>query len=252
MSKFVVGTSKPLLRNICSPRVVWKRTFNINLFPSDLRCIDHPERFSIQTNQRHFSDGNVTSAHRVEKDTEALNKMDGDESNEDGTPEIQYTSEDKLKIQELENEIKEIKDQLLRALAEQENIRRIAKRDVDNARSFAVSSFAKSLLDTSDNLTRAMDAVPEAYRSDKENHPVLATLFEGIQMIDDGLTKAFNKNGLKKYAFVGEKFDPNLHEALFEYPDPNMESGSIGQVMKPGFLLNNRVLRPAEVGVIKK
>eukprot|EP01083_Nonionella_stella_P031619 86591_1 len=118
-----------------------------------------------------------------------------------------------------------MKDQFLRSLAEQENIRGIAKRDVENARQFAVTSFAKSLLDTSDNLTRAMDAVPEELRKDTENHPVLATLYEGIQMTDDGLTKALAKNKLSKFGAAGDKFDPNLHEALFEYPDENMEAG---------------------------
>jgi len=164
------------------------------------------------------------------------------------TPEAEKPSRE----QELEAQVKELKDQLLRSLAEQENTRRIAKRDVEAARSFAVSSFAKSLLDTSDNLTRAMEAVPEQYRSDTQNHPVLATLFEGIKMTDENLTKAFEKNGLKRFGKVGDKFDPNLHEALFEYPDPDRMEGTVGQVMKVGFVLNERVIRPAEVGVIKK
>lgn len=151
----------------------------------------------------------------------------------------------------LEKEIKDLKDNLLRSLAEQENTRRIASRDVASAKQFAITSFAKSLLDTSDNLSRALDAVPEELRHDHENHPVLANLYEGISMTNEGLDKAFAKNGLKKFGAVGEKFDPNLHEALFEYPDPNGEAGSIGQVMKVGFMLNERVVRPAEVGVVK-
>lgn len=155
------------------------------------------------------------------------------------------------KIAELEQQVKDLKDNLLRSLAEQENTRRIAKRDVEQARSFAISSFAKSLLDTSDNLSRALDAVPEDLRHDHDNHPVLANLYEGITMTDDGLTKAFAKNKLIKFGAVGEKFDPNKHEALFEYPDPNVEAGNIGQVMKTGFSLNDRVIRPAEVGVVK-
>jgi molecular chaperone GrpE len=150
---------------------------------------------------------------------------------------------------QLELEVKKLKDQLLRSLAEQDNTRRIAKRDVEAAKNFAVSSFAKSLLDTSDNLTRALAAVPE---EEKEKNPVLATLYEGIQMTDVGLIKAFEKNGLIKFGEVGEPFDPNKHEALFEYPNPEQEPGTIGQVMKSGFVLNDRVLRPAEVGVIKK
>lgn len=214
--------------------------------PSIVQHFEVPRISAIQVLSRRYFSGEPSSNSKDEKKEE-------EESNHQNHDDTEVSAPDEVsKIKELENQIKETKDQLLRALAEQENIRRIAKKDVDNARSFAVSSFAKSLLDTSDNLTRAMDAVPEAYRSDKEKHPVLATLYEGIQMIDDGLTKAFNKNGLRKYGSVGEKFDPNLHDALFEYPDPNMEAGSIGQVMKPGFKLNERVIRPAEVGVIKK
>ena len=161
------------------------------------------------------------------------------------------TSEEATKIADLESQIKDLKDNLLRSLAEQENTRRIAQRDVANAKSFAISSFAKSLLDTSDNLTRALDAVPEDLRHDHENHPVLANLYEGITMTDDGLTKAFAKNGLVKFGEKGDKFDPNIHEALFEYPDPEGEPGNVGQVMKVGFMLNKRVVRPAEVGVVK-
>ena len=154
--------------------------------------------------------------------------------------------------QELEKEVKDLKDKLLRSLAEQENTRTIAKRDVASAKSFAVTSFAKSLLDTSDNLSRAMESVPEEYRADTDNHPVLATLYEGIKMTDENLLKAFQKNGLVRYGAVGDKFDPSEHDALFEYPDPNLEVGTVGQVMKAGFKLNDRVIRAAEVGVIKK
>lgn len=118
-------------------------------------------------------------------------------------------------IADLEQQVKDLKDNLLRSLAEQENTRRIAKRDVEQARSFAISSFAKSLLETSDNLSRALDAVPEELRHDHDHHPVLATLYEGITMTDDGLTKAFTKNGLEKFGVAGEKFDPNLHEGEF-------------------------------------
>ena len=155
------------------------------------------------------------------------------------------------RVAELEQQVKDLKDNLLRSLAEQENTRRIAKRDVEQTRSFAISSFAKSLLETSDNLSRALNAVPEDLRHDHENHPVLANLYEGISMTEEGLTKAFAKNGLTKFGEAGEKFDPNKHEALFEYLDPNGTPGNIGQVMKVGFMLNNRVIRPAEVGVVK-
>ncbi len=190
---------------------------------------------------RSFSD---KVAPEDEKKVEEEAKAKGVENEENST-------EGPSEVEKLEAQVKELKDQLLRSYAEQENIRRIAKTDVENARAFAISSFAKSLLDTSDNLTRALDAVPEEYRQDKENHAVLATLFEGIKMTDDGLTKAFAKNGLKKFGEPGDKFDPNKHDALFEYVDDKMNAGTIGQVMKVGFSLKDRVIRPAEVGVIK-
>mmetsp|Transcript_8247 Transcript_8247/g.10324 ORF Transcript_8247/g.10324 Transcript_8247/m.10324 type:complete len:258 (+) Transcript_8247:50-823(+) len=194
------------------------------------------------SNVRAFSDKSSDEGENNDEAKPSENEESTDENSKEEEP---------TEIEKLEAQVKEMKDQLLRSYAEQENIRRIAQKDVSNAKAFAISSFAKSLLDTSDNLTRALDAVPEEYREDKENHAVLATLFEGIKMTDDGLTKAFEKNGLKKFGVVGDKFDPNKHEALFEYPDNNMEAGTIGQVMKVGFSLKDRVIRPAEVGVIK-
>ena len=198
---------------------------------------------------RGFSDKSIDE--EAKKDVKDEESNDTESSSKEGDNEKSEKEEGPSEIEKLQAEVKEMKDQLLRSYAEQENIRRIAKKDVDNAKAFAITSFAKSLLDTSDNLTRALDAVPEEYREDKENHAVLATLFEGIKMTDDGLTKAFAKNGLTKFGAVGDKFDPNMHEALFEYQDDNMEAGSIGQVMKVGFSLKERVIRPAEVGVVK-
>lgn len=200
---------------------------------------------------RFFSD-NSKATEKEEAAAPEPKEEEEAESSEGGENEESKLSPEEEKIAELEQQVKDIKDQLLRSLAEQENTRRIAKRDVDSAKNFAVTSFAKSLLDTSDNLSRALEAVPEEFRADKENHAVLATLYEGIQMTDAGLTKAFVKNGLVKYGDAGEVFDPNKHEALFEYPDPNGTPGTVGQVMKMGFTLNDRVIRPAEVGVIKK
>jgi len=160
--------------------------------------------------------------------------------------------EQEKQIVDLQQQIKDMNDRLLRSFAEQENTRKIAQRDVSKAKNFAVQSFAKSLLDTSDNLSRALEAVPEEFRADKENYAVLANLYEGIVMTDQGLTKAFEKNGLKSFGVPGEVFDPNRHEALYEYPDPSGTPGTVGQVMKSGFSLNDRVVRPAEVGVVKK
>lgn len=195
------------------------------------------------------SDEKSTSSQSPTEETETSepSESDGNDSTEEETP--SETLEEKL-----QSEVTKLKDQLLRALAEQENIRRIARRDVDNSKSFAVASFAKSLLDTSDNLSRALEAVPEEHRSGGSggDNPVLANLYEGIEMTDKGLTKAFEKNGLVKFGEAGDVFDPNRHEALFEYVEEGKDVGTVGEVMKVGFELNSRVIRPAEVGVVKK
>ena len=193
-----------------------------------------------------FSDNKGTAEKEVNEETAAEENAADTAAEEESSPE-----EDSREIQ-LERQVIELKDQLLRSLAEQENTRRIAKRDVEAARNFAIKSFAKSLLDTSDNLSLALDAVPEELRADKDGHPVLANLYEGIKMTQLGLNKAFEQNGLAGYGEVGDLFDPSHHDALFQYSDPNLENGTIGQVMKKGFFLNKRVLRPAEVGVVKK
>jgi len=152
--------------------------------------------------------------------------------------------------EKLQAEVKALRDQLLRSLAEQENTRTIARKDVDSARNFAIKSFAKSLLEVSDNLQRALGSVDE---SELETNKALSNLHEGIKMTNDGLAKAFQSNGVTKYCEEpGDSFDPESMNALMEYPDPSKESGTVGQVIKAGFMLNQRVLRPAEVGVVKK
>lgn len=188
-----------------------------------------------------------------ETSTEKGNDDEKEENNNNNDDTKAKAVQDLTVEEKLVAQVKDLKDQLLRSLAEQENTRRIAKRDVESARSFAVSSFAKSMLDTSDNLSRAMAAVDlESTTKEDDASTALRTLYEGIQMTDAGLTKAFVKHGLKNFGKVGEVFDPNKHEALFEYADDAAKPGTVGQIMKVGFELNGRVIRSAEVGVIKK
>lgn len=200
----------------------------------------------MAASRRWLSDKTATAAAEEEEAPKAAAAQDG------AKQDTEQAAASPSREEELQAEVKDLNDKLKRSLAEQENTRRIAQVDVDRASQFAIKSFAKALLDTSDNLTRALDAVPEEMRRDKENHAVLANLYEGIDMTHRGLMKAFESNGLVKFGQEGESFDPNKHEALYKYVDPEKEEGTIGQLMKPGFMLHNRVLRPAEVGVIKK
>jgi len=155
------------------------------------------------------------------------------------------------KIADLEEQLSAKHDQVLRALAEADNARRRASLDVENAHKFAVGKFAKSLLDVADNLSRAADAVPEDVRSSDEQ-PTLKALYEGVVMTETVLLKTFEQHGLVKIWPMDEKFDPNLHDALFEMPDPSKEPGTVGHVTSAGFLLHDRCIRPAGVGIVSK
>lgn len=219
-------------------------SMNSNLFPIHIDTVRQSqiEWFSDKSNNESTMESEATKVDDEASQTKEETTVDSGE----------VVDESVKKILELEAKVKELNDRLLRSLAEQDNTRRIAKRDVEEARQFAVKSFAKSMLDVADNLERALKAVPEAMQKDKEAHPVLVTLYEGIEMTEKGLNKTFESNQLVKYGKVGEVFDPNIHSALFEYVDPEQTPGTVGQVIKPGFYLNRRVLRPAEVGVVKK
>jgi molecular chaperone GrpE len=162
------------------------------------------------------------------------------------------------KEDELNAQIKALKDQLLRSYAEQENIRHIARNDVQAANSFAIKKFAKSLLDVADNLDRALDTVgkddnQQQQQEQKPKSPEFESFYQGIELTKIGLVKALESNGVTAYCEEpGDVFNPEQHEALLEYPDPTATPGTIGQVVKKGYMLNGRVLRPAEVGVVKK
>ncbi|KAF1327027.1 hypothetical protein FI667_g7940, partial [Globisporangium splendens] len=154
-------------------------------------------------------------------------------------------------VEELKAKNQELNDRLLRALADAENVRRISRVDVNNAREFAISKFAKSLLDVSDNLKRAHESISIEELHPDHTLPAIKTLHEGVVMTDAQLQKVFREFNINQVGAVGDKFDPNVHDALFEYEDATKEAGSIGQLMKVGYLLNSRCIRPAQVGVVK-
>ncbi|KAE9011529.1 hypothetical protein PR003_g15454 [Phytophthora rubi] len=168
-------------------------------------------------------------------------------------PAAELTEAEKLQkqVEELTTKNKDMNDRLLRALADAENVRRISRVDVSNAREFAISKFAKSLLDVSDNLKRAHESIDiEALQPEKQLDAI-KVLHEGVVMTENQLQKVFREFKINQVGAVGDKFDPNMHDALFEYEDATKEAGSIGQLMKTGYLLNERVIRPAQVGVVK-
>lgn len=145
-------------------------------------------------------------------------------------------------------EAAQLKDQLLRALAEIENTRRRAERDREDTAKFAVSNFARDMLAVADSLTRAVASVPA---DAKAGNTALATLLEGVELTDRQLASLFEKHGIQRLAPLDQAFDPNLHQAMFEVPGTGKPAGTVVQVLQPGFTIQGRLLRPALVGVAK-
>lgn len=149
----------------------------------------------------------------------------------------------------LEAQVAELRDKFLRAVAETENVRKRAEREIADERVYGVTGFARDILVVADNLVRTLDAVAAEARSSAEG-PVKA-LLEGVELTDRELQKALAKNGIRRIDPQGEKFDPNFHQAVFEMPDANVPAGMVAQVIQPGYAIGSRVLRPAMVGVSK-
>ena len=142
----------------------------------------------------------------------------------------------------------ELKDQVLRLAAEMENLRRRTARDVADARSYSVANFARDMLQVSDNLNRALQAIPEGAR---EKDTGLNALAEGVEMTERAMMAALERNGVKKIEPEGQKFDPNFHQAMFEIPNTDVPNNTVQQVVQAGYVIGDRVLRPAMVGVSK-
>ncbi len=147
-----------------------------------------------------------------------------------------------------EERIKELEERLKRSIAEQENLRKRMEREKADTAKYAIANFAREVLGIADNIQRAIDAVPKDAAA---NDAALKTFLEGIEVTERELHKAMERHGIAKLNPEGEKFDPNYHQAMFEIPTADMPSGMVMQVVQPGYLLEDRVLRPALVGVSK-
>ena len=146
-------------------------------------------------------------------------------------------------------ELAEAKDKVLRTLAEMENLRRRTTREVADARAYGIAGFARDVLDIADNLQRALDAVPPEARESADAG--LKSLIEGVELTERSLHATMEKNGVRKFDPTGEKFNPNFQQAMYEIPDPSVPAGTVLQVVQQGYMIGERVLRPALVGVSK-
>lgn len=167
------------------------------------------------------------------------------ESESEGRPAAELSADDRLVA--LETELAEQKDRLLRALAETENVRRRAQREREDASKYAVAGFAKDLLSAADNLRRALDSLPKREAKDERTRSLLA----GVAATERELLGVFERHGIKRIDPLGERFDHNFHQAIFEADRADQPSGTIVEVLQPGYILHDRLLRPAMVGVAK-
>jgi molecular chaperone GrpE len=147
----------------------------------------------------------------------------------------------------LEAEKADLKDKLLRTLAEMENLRRRTEKDVADAKAYAVTNFAKDMVGAADNLRRALESLPADIRVMAD--AAVKGMVDGVELTERDLIKTLERHGVKRLDPIGQKFDPNLHQAIFEAPDPAIAKGAVMQVVQSGFTIGGRVLRPALVGV---
>jgi molecular chaperone GrpE len=152
-------------------------------------------------------------------------------------------------VAEAKREAAEFKDKLLRTLAEMENLRKRTEREVFDARLYGIAGFARDVLAVADNMHRALDAIgPDLRESDDAK---VKALIEGVELTERELLKTLEKNGVKKFSPQGEKFDPNLHQAMYEVPTSDLPPGLVADVIQAGYMIGERVLRPAMVAVSK-
>ena len=152
------------------------------------------------------------------------------------------------RIVELEGELAQMRDQTLRALAEAENLRKRAERQLEDAHRYAVTGFARDILSIGDNLERALESIPDDRRGE---HELLQTLLEGVIAVQNDFLSALAAHKIERLDPSGEPFDPNLHEAMYEIEDTDTPAGTIAQVLEPGYVLHGRTLRAAKVGITK-
>ena len=152
-------------------------------------------------------------------------------------------------IAEAKREATEFKDKLLRTLAEMENLRKRTEREVLDARLYGIAGFARDVLAVADNMHRALETIGPELRESTDAK--VRALIEGVELTERELLKTLEKNGVKKFSPKGEKFDPNLHQAMYEVPTSDLPPGQVAEVIQAGYMIGERVLRPAMVAVSK-
>ncbi|KAJ0774396.1 putative GrpE nucleotide exchange factor [Helianthus annuus] len=214
---------------------------------------------SPESNEKESENGRTTTGSSNDE-KESANSDDKGQGEEDLTMEdlIKLVTEKEELLKIKQEEIEKMKDKVLRTYADMENIMDRTKREAENSKKFAIQNFAKSLLDVADNLDRASSVVKESFAkidTSKDTAgavPLLKTLLEGVEMTEKQLAEVLKKFGVEKYDPTNEEFDPNRHNAVFQVPDDTKPPGTVAVVLKAGYMLHDRIIRPAEVGVTIK
>jgi molecular chaperone GrpE len=184
------------------------------------------------------------------QDSAMSQNADQTAASESGTPAGEKTEAEILAvIDALNAENASLKDKLLRAMADMENLRRRTEKEIADARLYAVTNFARDMLNVADNTRRGLESVPADQRESADG--AFKALIDGVELTERDLLNTLERHGIKKLHPEGERFDPNRHEALFEIENADVPSGTVLQVMQSGFVIGDRVLRPARVGVSK-
>ena len=176
-------------------------------------------------------------------------KPQADAAQKDGETVTPMQAEDLDPMAALAADIEQLKDQRLRMAADMENLRRRTAREIKDAKSYAIAGFARDMLQVSDNLQRALAAVPE--QADDATDNGLKTLIEGVELTERAMAAALERHGVRKLEPKGQKFDPNFHQAMYEVPNTEVPNNTVVDVVQPGYVIGDRMLRPAMVGVAK-
>ncbi|PTM97510.1 nucleotide exchange factor GrpE [Mycoplana dimorpha] len=152
-------------------------------------------------------------------------------------------------LEALKTENAELRDKYLRLAADMDNLRRRTERDIKDAKSYSIAGFARDMLGVSDNLRRGLEAIPAEAR--EAGGAGFTALIEGVEMTERSMLAALERHGVRKLEPIGERFDPHFHQAMFEIPNAEVPNGTVLQVVQDGYVIGERVLRPAMVGVSK-
>lgn len=183
-------------------------------------------------------------------DAEVEKEMEGvpDHLRDDGGADDEAGNDLSEALESLKSDLEAAKQETLYAKAEAQNVRRRAEKDIQDARTYAATGFARDILSVADNLARAIDAIPQELREDEKFRGLVA----GIEATQRELDKVFGQHGVSRIAAMGLPLDPNQHQAMMEVPTEESEPGTIVQEMQAGYMIRDRLLRPAMVGVAKK